>query len=142
MTTPTFPTIHKPGRDEMKVKPNLEYGKVASSFSWEDMSKELDWLPGGWLNKAHEAIDRHANGPRRDKVAMIWEGKKRRAGNIHLRRNEDADQQVRQRPQKPWHREGRQSLSVHGSHPGDLYSLLRNSQDRRNRRASVLGIRP
>ena len=75
MTTPTFPTIHKPGRDEMKVKPNLEYGKVASSFSWEDMSKELDWLPGGWLNKAHEAIDRHANGPRRDKVAMIWEGK-------------------------------------------------------------------
>ena len=75
MTTPSFPTIHKPGRDEMKVKPNLEHDKANSSFDWEDIYKELDWLPGGWLNKAHEAIDRHANGSRRDKIAMIWEGK-------------------------------------------------------------------
>ena len=34
-----------------------------------------DWQPGGGLNKAHEAIDRHANGRNRDKIAMIWEGK-------------------------------------------------------------------
>ena len=32
-------------------------------------------MPGGGLNKAHEAIDRHANGRKRDKIAMIWEGK-------------------------------------------------------------------
>ncbi|MCH7746446.1 MAG: AMP-binding protein, partial [Chloroflexi bacterium] len=75
MTTPSFPTIHKPSRDEMKVKPNLDHDKTTSDFSWEDIYKELDWLPGGWLNMAHEAIDRHANGPRRDKIAMIWEGK-------------------------------------------------------------------
>ncbi len=75
MTTSSFPTIHKPGRDEMSVKPNLEYGRMRAEFDWQDMFGELDWLPGGWLNKAHEAIDRHANGPRRDKVAMIWEGK-------------------------------------------------------------------
>ena len=37
--------------------------------------KELSWLPGGFINKAHECIDRHAEGNRRDKPAMLWEGK-------------------------------------------------------------------
>ena len=36
---------------------------------------DLDWLPGGRLNMAHEAIDRHANGRRRDKLALIWDGR-------------------------------------------------------------------
>ena len=71
----TFSAIVKPGVDQMAVKPNLDYEKDTAGFLWEDMYKELDWLPGGWLNKCHEAIDRHANGRRRDKVAMIWEGK-------------------------------------------------------------------
>ena len=71
----TFPAIGKPGVDEMPVKPNLDYEKTLGNFQWADMYAELDWLPGGWLNKAHEAIDRHANGSKRDKVAMIWEGK-------------------------------------------------------------------
>ena len=75
MTTSSFPTIHKPSRDEMSVAPNLEYAKTRGDFDWQQMYSELDWLPGGHLNKAHEAIDRHANGPRRDKIAMIWEGK-------------------------------------------------------------------
>ena len=74
MTT-SFPTIRKPSPDGMPVKPNLDYEKVAVDFDWPDMYKELDWLPGGGLNKAHEAIDRHANGRLRDKTAMIWEGK-------------------------------------------------------------------
>ena len=74
MTT-SFPTIEKPSIEEMAVKPNLtDYDGVGSTFQWEDMYRELDWLPDGWLNKAHEAIDRHANGRLRDKVAMIWEG--------------------------------------------------------------------
>ena len=46
-----------------------------AAFRWEDAERELDWLPGGWLNMAHEAVDRHANGRRRDKTSMIWEGK-------------------------------------------------------------------
>ena len=74
MTT-TFAPISKPSVDQMRVKPNLDYDKAAADFRWEEMYDELDWLPGGWLNKAHEAIDRHANGTKRDKVAMIWEGK-------------------------------------------------------------------
>ena len=74
MTSP-FPTIVKPSPDQMAVKPNLDYDKVRANFSWDDMFKEMDWLPGGWLNMAHEAIDRHAHGRLRDKLAMIWEGK-------------------------------------------------------------------
>ena len=74
MTTSSFPTIKK-DLDAMKVKPNLDYDKVRGNFDWQEMYDELDWLPGGGLNKAHEAIDRHANGRNRDKLAMIWEGK-------------------------------------------------------------------
>ena len=73
--TSSFPSIEKPGVDAMQVKPNLDYEGLTAEFRWEDMYSELDWLPGGWLNVAHEAIDRHANGRRRDKVALVWEGR-------------------------------------------------------------------
>jgi acetyl-CoA synthetase len=31
------------------------------------------WFTGGKLNLSHNCVDRHANGPRRDKVALLWE---------------------------------------------------------------------
>ncbi len=75
MTTgTTFETIRKPPLDELPAKPNIDRESV-SDFDWQSVYEELDWLPGGGLNKAHEAIDRHANGRDRDKLAMIWEGK-------------------------------------------------------------------
>jgi acetyl-CoA synthetase len=37
---------------------------------WEEASRGLDGLPGGGLNIAHEAVDRHAASPRRTKVAL------------------------------------------------------------------------
>ena len=68
--------IAKPSMDVMAVRPNLDdYWGLAESFQWEDLYPELDWLPEGGLNKAHECIDRHAAGARRDKLAMIWEGR-------------------------------------------------------------------
>ena len=70
----SFPIIVKPSANHMMVKPNLDYDQVAPAFGWEDIYRELDWLPGGWLNGAHEAIDRHADGALRDKTAMVWEG--------------------------------------------------------------------
>ena len=75
MADETFSPISKPSPDEMLVRPNLDLTSSYQDFSWESMYAELDWLPGGGLNKAHEAIDRHANGPKKDKIAMIWEGK-------------------------------------------------------------------
>ncbi len=54
------------------VAPNLlDYRKVREEFSWEAARAALDGLPGGrGLNIAHEAVDRHAAGPRRDQVAL------------------------------------------------------------------------
>ena len=42
--------------------------------AWDDLCGELGWLPGGRLNLAHEAIDRHAASETADAAALIWEG--------------------------------------------------------------------
>jgi len=54
--------------------PNLmDYDEVQAKFSWEEARGYLDGLPGGaGLNIAHEAIDRHASGPRGKQVALRW----------------------------------------------------------------------
>jgi acetyl-CoA synthetase len=70
-----YPTIRKPTLDRFRVKPNLiNYDDAVAHVDWESAMKDLDGLPGGGINIAHEAIDRHAKGPLKDKVAMIWEG--------------------------------------------------------------------
>lgn len=69
-------TIRKAERDR-KVDPNLsDYAQDRATFSWDEARRALDGLPGGrGLNIAHEAIDRHATGPRRDHIALRWLGK-------------------------------------------------------------------
>ncbi|RPI22094.1 MAG: acetate--CoA ligase, partial [Actinobacteria bacterium] len=67
--------IEKPG--PFRVPPNLDdYERVRSGFDWEQAAAQLDWLPGGRINIAHEAVDRHAAGNRRDQVALHWMGRK------------------------------------------------------------------
>jgi acetyl-CoA synthetase len=70
-------TIIKSRRDWEDVVPHLhDYADVRAAFSWEKAFKELDGLPGGrGLNIAHEAVDRHADGLRRDHLALRWIGK-------------------------------------------------------------------
>ncbi len=71
-----WPTIVKTP-STFTVAPNLgDYERVRASFSWADARRELAGLPGGGLNIAHEAIDRHASGPRRDHVALRWLGRR------------------------------------------------------------------
>jgi acetyl-CoA synthetase len=58
---------------------------------WEAWARELDWFEpwqkvlewnppfakwfvGGKLNVSHNCLDRHLDGPRREKVALLWEG--------------------------------------------------------------------
>jgi acetyl-CoA synthetase len=43
-------------------------------ISWDEARARLDGLPGGGLNIAHEAVDRHAAGPRAERVALRWLG--------------------------------------------------------------------
>jgi acetyl-CoA synthetase len=69
-------TIEK-RRQGWAIVPNLlDYERTRVVFSWEGARRELDGLPGGGLNIAHEAVDRHAAGPRRDHLALRWLGKR------------------------------------------------------------------
>ena len=58
----------------LAVAPNLrDYASFRQSFSWADARRELAGLPGGrGLNIAHEAVDRHADGPRANHLALRW----------------------------------------------------------------------
>jgi acetyl-CoA synthetase len=71
-----YPVIAKP-RPLPDPQPSLaDYESACAGFSWEAARAELDGLPEGrGLNIAHEAVDRHAAGPRRDRVAIRWVAK-------------------------------------------------------------------
>jgi len=43
-------------------------------ISWDEARRALDGLPGGGLNIAHEAVDRHAAGARAGRTALRWLG--------------------------------------------------------------------
>jgi len=62
---------------EWRVTPNLrDYAHTRAAFSWDAARRDLDGLPSGHgLNIAHEAVDRHAAGPRKDHLALRWLGK-------------------------------------------------------------------
>jgi acetyl-CoA synthetase len=52
---------------ELRVPPNPPIG-------WEEARRALEGLPGGGLNIAHEAADRHARSARAEHVAIRWLG--------------------------------------------------------------------
>jgi len=72
-----YETIRKPPLDGFRVKPNLQdYQAARQELSWSGLSAELDWFDDEHLNLAHICVDAHLTTERRDKPAMIWEGKK------------------------------------------------------------------
>ena len=53
------------------VRPNLvDYEAECAAFSWDEARRALDGLPGGGVNIAHEAVDRHATGRLADHEAL------------------------------------------------------------------------
>ncbi len=71
-----YPTITKPPIEEFRVRPNLvDYDAMRRFFVYESVMDELDGLPGGGLNIAYEAVDRHLVHGRGDRIMMIWESK-------------------------------------------------------------------
>jgi acetyl-CoA synthetase len=60
-----------------RVAPNLaRYDEVCAHFTWEQAQRDgVSGLPDGGVNIAHEAADRHANGPRATRVALRWRGR-------------------------------------------------------------------
>jgi len=62
--------------------PEAFWAEWAGELDWfERWHTVLDWKPphakwfvGGRLNVCHNCVDRHLDGPRRNKAALIWEG--------------------------------------------------------------------
>jgi acetyl-CoA synthetase len=58
-----------------RVTPHLaDRDAICARFRWGDARRSLDGLPGGALNIAHEALGRHAGGPRAGHPAIVWLG--------------------------------------------------------------------
>ena len=63
--------IHK-NAAQFRVPPNLADSDAARArFSWEAVRRDLEGLPGGALNIAHEAVDRHAAGALADRKSVV-----------------------------------------------------------------------
>ena len=68
--------------DRAKDDPEGFWGEMAGRLDWsKTWDKVLEWSPpfakwfvGGRLNASQNCVDRHAEGPRKDKVAILWEG--------------------------------------------------------------------
>ena len=48
------------------------FRKWDSVLEWDP--PHARWFDGGKLNVCHNCVDRHLDGPRRDKIALVWEG--------------------------------------------------------------------
>ncbi len=68
--------------DESIAKPDKFWAAQAKELHWQKKwTKVLDWkcpdakwFVGGKINAAENCLDRHLDGPRRNKAAIIWEG--------------------------------------------------------------------
>jgi acetyl-CoA synthetase len=69
----SWPPISKAPQDAARA--NLaDYDQAVADFSWQAARALLDGLPGGGLNIAHEAVDRHVAHGLGAKVALRWIG--------------------------------------------------------------------
>ncbi len=73
-----YKTMHA----ESLKNPDKFFGREAKELTWaKPFTKVLDWkcpnakwFTGGKLNVSENCLDRHLNGPRKTKAALIWEG--------------------------------------------------------------------
>jgi len=53
--------------------PNMKnYEETYANFSWEEVEKQFSWYETGKVNMAYEAVDRHAESWRKNKVALYY----------------------------------------------------------------------
>ncbi len=70
--------------ERAETDPEGYWSEQAQKLSWfKPYDKVLDWDPphakwftGGKLNAAYNCVDRHREGPRKNKAAIIWEGER------------------------------------------------------------------
>jgi acetyl-CoA synthetase len=69
-----YAVVAKPSQDR-KVANLKDYEATIASFSWQQARAFVDGLPGGSLNIAYEAVDRHVAHGHGAKVAIRWIGR-------------------------------------------------------------------
>src|SRR5690348_14466523 len=77
---------YQASHDSSVKNSSSEWGRIASELDWlrpwDQIVSEGDhpyvkkWFAGGALNISQLALDRHVRGPRRNKVALMWEGER------------------------------------------------------------------
>ena len=55
-----------------------DYERTVAEFKWIDAEKEFSWYKSGNVNIAYEAVDRHAESSRKNKVALYYKDAKRK----------------------------------------------------------------
>lgn len=92
MTPDTPPRLHgsndriRKRWQALAVPPHLgDWDTARGAFHWNQARQAMAGLPGGALNIAHEAVDRHADGPAGDRVAIRWLGADGRRQRISYR---------------------------------------------------------
>ena len=66
--------LYKKTKKDFRVLPNLEdYERTYERFNWKDWEKELAWFEDGKINAAYNAVDRHVDTWRKNKIALYWE---------------------------------------------------------------------
>ncbi|AWM86338.1 acetate--CoA ligase [Microvirga sp. 17 mud 1-3] len=60
--------------EEIALSNLRDYDRAVADFSWDQARALLDGLPGGGLNIAYEAVDRHVAHGLGDKIALRWIG--------------------------------------------------------------------
>jgi len=72
-----YPRIIKEPIEHHSPRPNLrDYRKMCEEFTWDKVSRDLDWFDSEHINISHVAIDSHLKTDRRDKKALIWESQR------------------------------------------------------------------
>src|SRR3989338_3803727 len=61
--------VRKPKNIDANLK---DYFKAYKTFKWASVEKEFDWYKTKKVNVVHEIIDRHADGARKNKVALYY----------------------------------------------------------------------
>ncbi|MBD0379307.1 acetate--CoA ligase [Paenibacillus sedimenti] len=72
--------------EEMKVElieavspnPNMKnYEQTRAEFDWKEIEQSFSWSETGKINLAYEAIDRHADSSKKDKIALYYSDNQR-----------------------------------------------------------------
>lgn len=107
-----FPAIHK-SQAEKDAAAVADTAEARAAFSWDDARARLAGLPGGGLNIAHEAVDRHVVEDRGSHIAIRWLGHDGQRQDISYQQlAEDAARFTN-------------VLQAHGAKPGDrVFALM------------------